>query len=288
MISFSKVCEILTDAVPMITGLCPQYAIIPQDEIPGESIKVGGELRKKVQENFNRWKKHQGQHKSPNLVYRGYCKIDNFTGNEVLRMLCHIINKKNDDRYDFKPGNVIYFLKSGSACAAVMFTKTKLLVTTPPPDLSESDADIKFKHLYTKLFNDHFVERYRMKPNKYQEYYSKQYVEEFRTEAEGKFPHFLTTKIKEGSDLFPFGYKFIAMLVSIAYRIVSRGNPRTMPAPFNFDIPFAACIKFAFDNSQTGKITALCGEVGTMPDEDSTWKERARSIRDTAEELVKW
>ena len=87
--------------------------------------------------------------------------------------------------------------------------------------------------------------------------------------------------------MFPFGNQFLAILVPIAYRSGSRGNPRTMPEPLNLDIPFAACIKFAFDNSQTRKVTALCGEVGTKP-ANTIWKERAKSIKDTAEELIEW
>ena len=60
-----------------------------------------------------------------------------------------------------------------------------------------------------------------------------------------------------------------------------------MPEPLNLDVTFAACIKFAFNNSQTGKVAALCGEVGTKPAK-TTWKERAKSIEDTAEELITW
>ena len=60
-----------------------------------------------------------------------------------------------------------------------------------------------------------------------------------------------------------------------------------MPEPLNLDIPFAACIKFAFDNSRPGKITALCGEVGAKP-ANTAWKERAKSIEDTSEKLIKW
>ena len=287
MISYSKVCEILTDAVPMSVDLCPQYAIITQDK----NVNVCCELKKKVEDNFDRWKNHHGHHQmSVNLVSRGYCKIDNFSGNELLRILCHIINKTNaDSAYVFKPGNVIYFLKSESACAAIMFTKTKPIVTTPPADGSESNENIKFKHLHTKLFNDRLVEDYRKKLHKYQEYYSKEYVEELRREAKDRYPDFLKTKIKDSSDLFPFGDEFFAMLVAIAYRIGSRGSPRTMPiAPLKLDIPFAACIKFAFDNSQTGKVTALCGEVGTRRGRDSLWKARAKSIKDSAEKLIEW
>ena len=53
------------------------------------------------------------------------------------------------------------------------------------------------------------------------------------------------------------------MLVPIAYKSGIKGNLQTIPIFLDLDIPFAACIKFAFGNSRTGKVTSLCGEVGT-------------------------
>ena len=167
-----------------------------------------------------------------------------------------------------------------------MFTKSKLVVTTPPTDRSKSDGDFNYKFLYTKLFDDRLVDYYLRTLNSH---YKDEDVKKLRRAAESKLSHFLNTKIKDYGDLFPFGYNFFAMLVPIAHRIGSRGSPRTMPvAPLKLDIPFAACTKFAFDHSQTGKIAALCGEVGLMPDKDSKWEERAKSIRNSAEELIKW
>ena len=93
--------------------------------------------------------------------------------------------------------------------------------------------------------------------------------------------------MKDNSNLFPFGVKFFSMLVSIAYRIGPRGSPRNLQAPLDLDIPFAACIKYAFDNSQTGKVTVLYGDFSSKL-ANSKWKERAESIKDIAEELIKW
>ena len=91
----------------------------------------------------------------------------------MLRILCNIISERiNDDFFAYKPGNVLYFSKNNNACAAIMFTNTKPVITTLPLDPSKSNEDINYKHLYTKLFNDGLVEHYRMKPNKYREYYS--------------------------------------------------------------------------------------------------------------------
>ena len=127
------------------------------------------------------------------------------------------------------------------------------------------------KFLYTKLFDDGTVDYYQTDN---QDCYKNVDETELRREAEKKFPHFLNTKIKDISNLFPFGDQFFALLVAIAYKSGSRSSPRTMPvAPLNFNVPvpFAACIKFAFDHSQTGKITALCGEV-VWQAKNSNWK----------------
>ena len=202
----------------------------------------------------------------------------------MLKVLCNIISEKIDDgSYAYKPGNVLYFSMNRNACTAIMFTNSTPVVKTSPIILFENDEDIKYKHLYTKLFDDRLVQRFRRTPNKYQDFYMKEYVEELRKEAKGRYSHFLKTKMKDYDDFFPFGDQFFAMLVPIACRMGSRGSPQNLPVRSNLDIPFAACIKFAFDGSQTGKVTALCGEVGTK-----SAKERAKSIKNTAEELIKW
>ena len=91
----------------------------------------------------------------------------------MLRILCNIISERiSNGSYAYKPGNVLYFSKNKNAWAAIMFTNTKPVITTLPLDPSKSNEDIKYKHLYTKLFNDGLVEHYRMKPDKYRGYYS--------------------------------------------------------------------------------------------------------------------
>ena len=142
----------MTDAVPMITDFCPPFTIVPSDDIPTEGISDSCGIKKKVQKNYDIWANDSRQNISSELVCRGYCEIDNFTGIELLRILCNIISEKIDGgSYAYKPGNVLYFSKNKNACAAFMFTKTKPVITTLPTDLSISNEDIKYKHLYSLL-----------------------------------------------------------------------------------------------------------------------------------------
>ena len=97
MISYSKVFKILTDAVPMTTDFCPPYTIIPSSDIPTESISDSCGIRKKVQEGDDKWASNNRHGISSELVCTGYCEIDNFTGNELLRILCNIIIEKIKD-----------------------------------------------------------------------------------------------------------------------------------------------------------------------------------------------
>ena len=142
----------------------------------------------------------------------------------MLRILCNIISKKIDDgSYAYQPGNVLYFSKNRKACAAIMFTKTAPVIKASSRDPSENDGD-KYKRLYTKLFDDGSVDYYRKTPNPYQHCYNDKDIKELRREADDGFPHFLKTKMKDNSDLLPFGDKFLTMLVPIAYRIGSRSR----------------------------------------------------------------
>jgi len=284
MLSFSKVCKILADAVSMTSDRCPNYTIIPNKDIPKNGICDCYKIKRKVQENYQRWNDCNGS--SVKLNSKGCCEIDNFTGNALFAVFYDIINMNIYGKFLFKPGDVIYFSNNCVYCAAIMFTKSKPVVSTPSPSACQNEENEKYTHLYSILFDDGKVQKYRSKPNKYQEYYSDNNVGDFRKEAKKKFPIFLSTKISD-FDLFPFGYKFLLVLVPIAYGIGPRGNPRNLPVEhFNLDVPFAACLKFAFDNDLSGKITALCGEIGYKP-ENVPWIERVKSIEDAAEKLIK-
>ena len=169
MISYSKVCEILTVAVPVTTYGCPLFTIIPSDDIPTEGISDSYEIKKKVQKGYDKRANDSRHRISSKLVCRGYCEIENFTGNELLRILCNIISEKiEDDSYAYEPGNVLYFSKNRNAWATIRFTKTPPVINSSSRDVFQNDVDVKYKRLYTKLFDDGNVDYYRKTPNPYQ------------------------------------------------------------------------------------------------------------------------
>ena len=279
MFNFLQTCQVLKNAVSMKD--VPKYEFISEKEISDDC-----RLTQKVKENHKRWLKRI---KKPlPLICKGCCEIDNFTGNELLRIFHDLIDKKNKRRdYCFKPGNLLYFSKSRKFCAAVMFTKTKLLVTTPSPKTIAVDNDDehyqrrKSVFLYTKLFDDRKVEYYKNKQNKYQSYYSDTIVEDFRKEAMEKFSLFLISKVSE-FNLFLFGSSFLAMLFHTAYNISRQKNPHFQS--IDFDIPFAACVNFAFCNNMTGKLTDLFGDVRFRKNCGTS---KLKHIKETARELIK-
>ena len=60
-----------------------------------------------------------------------------------------------------------------------MFTNSKPISKTSSQNSLENDEDIKYKHLYTKLFYDSSVNYYRRTPNPYQQCYNDEDVKEF-------------------------------------------------------------------------------------------------------------
>ena len=122
---------------------------------------IGAESKKKVQESCDKWARDSRNDISLELVCRGYCEIDNFTGNKLLRILCNIISEKmDDDSYAYKPGYNFYFSNTRNASAAIMFTKTTPVIKTSSRNLLENDENIKCKFLYKKLFDDGFDNYY--------------------------------------------------------------------------------------------------------------------------------
>ena len=275
LLCFHEVCKELVAAIPMSD--VPSYSIQKEDE-----FRISFALCNKIKRSFDKWTNHCSS-KSNNSypVCKGCCEIDDFTGNELLRVLHDIISKKSEKSYEYQPGDYLCLSKNQTICVALMFTYTKLVIKIP-----DSACGVKYKYLYERLFADYLVEKHKNTNIENQKLNDRNTVEKLRRKAQNKFPSFLNTKISD-FELLPYEYAFLSVLVTIAYRISSRGNPQQFPkCSLKHNVPFAACLKFAFDTSQTGIIAGLCGEDGEKKKE-VLWKERADIIDRNAKKLIK-
>jgi len=169
MLNYKETCKILTDAVQMTSDHFPSYMIVLSEE----GINDNDNMKTKVETNYREWLKRLNGSK-PKLKCKGYCKIDDFTGSQLLRVFHDIISKKIGKNFFYGPGDVLYFSKNDSICAAIMFTYSKLLTTTPPKEkkLARNDKSVRSnKQLYSKLFNDDYVKKFQKKRNKYRQDY---------------------------------------------------------------------------------------------------------------------
>ena len=266
----------MVEAIPLSD--VPTYVL--QNE---KNFSDSFDLYRKVEANFSIWKSHLKLSNNFRLDCKGCCEIDNFTGNELLRVYHDIIGKKqaeNSQKHLYKPGDFFYLSKNKKLCAGIMFTKTKLVVSTPESSGKETE-ERSYKFLYTKLYTVDPAKKYGDDV-----LYDPTVVEELRKSAQEQFPDFLNKKIKD-FELCPYGYSFLSVLVPVAYRISWRGNPQNFPKEhsLDYDIPFAACLKFAFDKNRTGMISGLCGEGG-YKEKEVLWEERAETIVENAKQLI--
>ena len=147
------------------------------------------------------------------------------------------------------------------------------------------------RFLFTKLFDEPEVLQRRnhcdvTHPD--QIYNTEEVVQNLRREAFQKFPNFLNEKIISFS-LPHFGYSFLGLLSAISHRISSKGNPQNMIPHFSLDIPFAACVYFAFTQNQIGKLSELCGEIRNTPYLSaaiSVEASQVRCMRETAYNII--
>ena len=245
MVSFSKVCRCLSDAVSL--SEIPKYRIKPE-----AGFKDVFDMERKVKYKYEKWLSYKPQNSPPPLQCLGCCEVDEFNGNELLRILHHLISRDDICR----PGKFLYFSKKQSFTAALFFKSFLPMGITP---FFEDDKNLEYRFLFEKLFDDAQVKIKKETPNDEREYYSADVVERLRREALELFPIFLKTKVEE-FPLFPFGNSFFGLLISIAFQICRRRIQPNLTSNFAVDIPFMAGVYFAFNHNLIGKLTKLCGE----------------------------
>ena len=157
--------------------------------------------------------------------------------------------------------------------------------------------------MFLKLFNDKRVEKYRKDWSSKNDNWGESSVQFLRDKAKFWYQEFLNTKlsefnIEEDEDALPIRNAFIGLLAKCAYR-TSDLDPLRQVQPLcsnditqslkNFkQIPFAACIQFAFDVNNSGVIATLLGEIPKQNTKVAIIYEKQRRFAlETAEALIK-
>ena len=240
MLNFHKVCERLRNAVS-VEG-APNCEVMPAIVFDAENNNMHG----KLQFVFNTWLQLDHTNAVYTLTPAGRCKIDNFTGNQLLRIFCNFVWNREEIN---KPGKYLEFLVNDEVRLIILFVKDRAIPITPP------DCD-REKRLFQKLFHDEFVEK--EKSGFYPEEYVDDAIRQIRKKASEEYPKFLSTKLAECSSL-TCQYAFLGLLVDLAVRMDEQ-EPYRGTNTLVQHIPFPAGVKIAFDLEMSGLVWKLFGQ----------------------------
>ena len=265
-LDYNKVCHILKNAVT--------FTDPPDYEINSILTSENETLKKKVQSDYDEWKKHvHGNTGEADFRWVGNCEIGNLTGFEIIRMFYHIFVQNQ-----FKTGNYIYFTRKNEVFGAMLFIRYNTRICTlPSPSGSEEE------HPYNNLFNGLQRKKNRKMGMKCK---SEDQIEQHQSRAKKELPKFWITKFAE-FDLQLFGKHFFGLSLDIAFY----SNTKCFLLDSNPDlgkIPFAACVKLAFDVDQIEKIAELFGAIGYIDPRFSSerFKWKGKKIIETAQDLI--
>ena len=284
MSNYHTICTRLKEAI--LKQTMPKYNVDYEKDCNNEKLK------EKVRQHYETWNELTGNNKVYTKI--GVCEIGQFTGNELLRVFLDICNNKDYNQ----PGNYIFLNVNNQSMAVLMFVNCSVMSDEVIPTLND-----KQRKMFIKLFNDRRVEKYRKDWSSKNDHWEESSVQFFRDKAKFLYQEFLNTKlskfnIEEDEDALPIRNAFIALLAKCAYR-TSDLDPLRQVQPLcsnditqsleNFkQIPFAACIQFAFDVNNSGVIATLLGEI---PKQNSkvaiVYEKQRRSALETAEALIK-
>ena len=264
---------------------------IPICKINSEKSCITEDLKKKL-EDFNQ---ESNRKTGQDVLFTpiGVCEIGHCTGNKFLWELVNICNNRNCNQR----GNTIVLNLNKASKWFLIFLKCSVLIY----DLSSEEDlqnDYTHKHMFVKLFNNQSVEKHRQEPD-LQNFFEESLIKKFRSEARSWYPKFLSSKL---SDFPPHPYQnaFIGLLAKCAYRMsdldpLRHSNPTTSSNWSTSDeesfenfklLPFAACIKLAFDVDKCGKVAKLLGEIGHRPSKEKLYEKRRESSVKTAKEII--
>lgn len=260
-IDYEKVCEIFKQAVPFNSS--PAYVVT------SEATKSKNDILQMKIEKFHRNKKWKERILNEKEEFKsiGSYEIGNFTGSEILQIFYDIFVKKDG----FQVGNYLCFSSKESDCFAVMLNDINpQVVSLPPPD------DDGLKYVYTKLFDDDSL----AKSKSTSKYRSPENIKGLRQNAKVHFKAFMTTKFSEFA-LHPFGVTFLGLLAETAiHSTLKYGHTKHI-----VEVPFAACVKLAFDANLTGDIAKMFGEISDVSKEEG-FSFKALNTKKTAEKII--
>ena len=286
MYNLLQTCKELKNAIPLNNA--PNIERITEFKDPGD-------LRGKVEYEHKKWVDvHLPQEsKQYNLIFCGGYAIDNLTGLNFLKVLCKILN---DDQY--QPGNFLYLSLNAKPIAALIFVLHNAL------SITTKIVDQHWKGMFTKLFDDTEIQKQRNVEERNQ-FYIESDITDYRENAKPEYHNFfvqtcsefLNNKVTE-SFKWALWNSFFGVLVAVANKMSTRGklSVRRSPSSIIDHIPYLACIKFAFDKNESGKVSELLGEVRKEVTEPRKRKrrtleeqehQRADNMESTAKHLIK-
>ena len=264
MLNFDKVCERLRNAVSVEDA--PNCEVMPAIVFDAEN----NNMHEKLQVVFNTWLQLDHTNAVYTLTPAGRCEIDNFTGNQLLRIFCSLVWNREEIN---KPGKFLEFLVNNEIRLIILFVKDRAISITPP----RKDE----KRLFQKLFHDEFVEN--NKSGFYSEQYTDDAIWQIRKKASEEYPKFLSTKFAECS-LLTCQYAFLGLLVDLAVRMDEK-EPYRATNKLVQKIPFPAGVKIAFDLEMSGLVWKLLGQREHLT--RNVYEQRAQTCVDAFKHILR-
>ena len=276
MLSFEQVCQELKNA-ELVRKRETTYKII-ENPIPDPL------LQRKVNKKFqDYWKERSKPDDLPSKPFAvGYCEIGRFTGCEFMWFCSHIL--KNDDLCKY--GNCLYLSVKNLAIAAILFLGANQYHLYFPKLVTKSqhgEESMDFSDMFARLFDDDTLKDRRVK-NPESAIYSQEKINHLRSQAKSEYSKFLKTPLAEFLQI-PFLNVFLGVVLDCAFRGCPKNPVKTGQVKHTL-IPFAACVKLAFDQEESGKIHLLFGEVREPQEKSELLGIKAKAILETAKQFI--
>ena len=284
MQDFVGLCRALNEALPL--NKVPDHG--DHGIQPITLFEDPNNLQMKAEKTFDKHKTHlASEDENLHLNCIGCYPVDQLKGGNLLTVLCDIL------KGDFQHGDCLYFSIDNKLISAVIIVKHSVLSVT----INVVDQDEHFKRMYVKLFDNHKIEKQIEEYPDTKGFYQKEIISTWRQKAKSEYHNFLSQTFAQftkdqtrNSFKFELWNSFFGMVVAVASRISrARIFPSTRSLfPCIDHIPYAACVKFAIDMNESGKVSELLGEIGyqNTRDVEKIQHHKAERIVSTAKFLI--